>query len=48
MTGFCTTMKVPQQAFGKLYGKLEYRHFFADNAALTDLDAVVVGVGVKF
>lgn len=37
-----------QQAFGKLYGKLEYRHFFADNAALTDLDAVVVGVGVKF
>ncbi len=37
-----------QHSFGKFYGKVEYRHFFADNALLTDTDAAVVGLGVKF
>jgi hypothetical protein len=31
---------------GQLYGKVEYRHFFADNSS--DADAVVAGVGVRF
>ena len=29
-----------------LYGKVEYRHYFVDNA--NDSDAVLAGVGVKF
>jgi hypothetical protein len=36
-----------QHSFGqKLYGKVEYRHFFADSA--TDSDAVAVGLGLNF
>jgi opacity protein-like surface antigen len=31
---------------GKVYGKVEYRHFFVDNFA--DSDSVVAGVGLKF
>lgn len=37
-----------QHSFGKFYGKVEYRHFFNDNALFTDTDAAVVGLGVKF
>lgn len=37
-----------QHGFGQFYGKVEYRHFFADNALLRDSDAVVVGVGLRF
>lgn len=37
-----------QHSFGSnLYGKVEYRHFFADNG-VSDPDAVVAGIGVKF
>jgi hypothetical protein len=36
-----------QHAFGKVYGKVEYRHFFVgDN--LPDYDAALAGVGVRF
>ena len=31
----------------RLYGKIEYRHFFAGNG-FTDTNAVVAGVGVRF
>ncbi|MFC3173446.1 outer membrane protein [Novosphingobium bradum] len=31
---------------GKVYGKVEYRHFFVDNFA--DSDSLVAGVGIKF
>lgn len=31
---------------GKVYGKVEYRHFFVSNFA--DSDSVVAGVGIKF
>ena len=35
-----------QQSFGeKVYGKVEYRRYFFDG---TDLNAAVVGIGVKF
>lgn len=37
-----------QHAFGKFYGKVEYRHFFPDFAGFTDTDAAIVGLGVKF
>lgn len=37
-----------QHNFGsKLYGKVEYRHFFTGNN-VSDPDAVVAGLGVKF
>jgi opacity protein-like surface antigen len=37
-----------QHSFGgNLYGKVEYRHYFVDNG-ITDPDAVVAGIGVKF
>jgi hypothetical protein len=36
-----------EHSFGKIYGKLEYRHFFVDNG-FDDLDAVSVGIGTKF
>ena len=37
-----------QHAFGdKFYGKVEYRHFFVDSG-VSDPDAVVAGLGVKF
>jgi len=37
-----------QQAFGqKLYGKVEYRHFFVGNG-FKDYNAALAGVGVKF
>ena len=37
-----------QHNFGsKLYGKVEYRHYFFDNG-VTDPDAVVAGVGMRF
>ncbi len=36
-----------QHAFGNVYGKLEYRHFFVNNN-VPDFDAVAVGVGYKF
>lgn len=37
-----------QHAFGdKIYGKVEYRHFFVDNG-FSDPDAVVAGLGVRF
>jgi len=37
-----------QHAFGeKLYGKVEYRHFFVGNN-VPDYNAVVVGLGTKF
>lgn len=36
-----------QHSFGKLYGKVEYRHFFVKDSS-TDVDAVVAGLGVKF
>lgn len=32
----------------KLYGKVEYRHFFVDNSSGDDVDAVVAGLGMKF
>lgn len=36
-----------QHNFGsKLYGKVEYRHYFVDNGS--DPDAVVAGLGVRF
>jgi len=37
-----------QHSFGKLYGKVEYRHFFVDSNFGDDVDAVAVGLGVKF
>ena len=37
-----------QHSFGKFYGKVEYRHFFNDNAVFTDTDAAVIGLGMKF
>lgn len=37
-----------QHSFGKLYGKVEYRHFFNDNALFNDVDAAFIGLGVKF
>jgi hypothetical protein len=37
-----------QHNFGQsLYGKVEYRHFFADNG-VSDPDAVVAGIGMRF
>jgi outer membrane immunogenic protein len=36
-----------QHSFGKLYGKVEYRHFFVKNG-FSDADAVVAGLGMKF
>ncbi|MBF9152734.1 hypothetical protein [Novosphingobium jiangmenense] len=36
-----------QHSFGKLYGKVEYRHFFVKDSTI-DVDAVAVGLGVKF
>jgi opacity protein-like surface antigen len=37
-----------QHSFGSnLYGKVEYRHYFADNG-VSDPDAVAAGLGVKF
>ncbi len=37
-----------QQGFGnRLYGKVEYRHFFVGNG-FSDPDAVTAGLGVKF
>jgi hypothetical protein len=37
-----------QHGFGnRLYGKVEYRHFFVGNG-LSDPDAVTAGLGVKF
>lgn len=33
--------------FGPVYGKLEYRHFFARNGAI-DADSVVGGLGIRF
>lgn len=37
-----------QHAFGdKFYGKVEYRHFFVDSG-VSDPDAVIAGLGVKF
>lgn len=37
-----------QHNFGqKLYGKVEYRHYFFDHG-VTDPDAVAVGLGVRF
>lgn len=37
-----------QHNFGqKLYGKVEYRHYFVDNGG-ADPDAVVAGVGLRF
>lgn len=36
-----------QHNFGQsLYGKVEYRHYFADNAG--DPDAVIAGIGMRF
>lgn len=36
-----------EQGFGgNLYGKIAYRHYFVDSA--TDVDAVAVGLGVRF
>lgn len=36
-----------QHAFGSsLYGKVEYRHFFADGGG--DADAILAGVGLRF
>ena len=37
-----------QHSFGKFYGKVEYRHFFNENAIFTDTDAALVGLGIKF
>lgn len=38
-----------EMGFGnKLYGKVEYRHFFVDNNNGDDVDAVVAGLGYKF
>lgn len=37
-----------QHSFGKLYGKVEYRHFFNDNPLFNDTDGAVIGLGVKF
>ena len=37
-----------QQSFGnKIYGKVEYRHYFVGNG-FSDPDAVTAGLGVKF
>ncbi|VWX51826.1 hypothetical protein [Novosphingobium sp. 9U] len=36
-----------QHAFGKLYGKVEYRHFFVGDD-LPDYNAVVAGLGMRF
>lgn len=36
-----------QHSFGsRFYGKIEYRHYFADDAS--DADAVLAGVGLRF
>jgi hypothetical protein len=38
-----------QQNLGsKLYGKVEYRHYFPESALADDSDAVGVGVGLRF
>jgi hypothetical protein len=38
-----------QHSFGgPLYGKVEYRHYFRDNAASTDFNSVGAGIGVRF
>lgn len=36
-----------QKAFGPLYGKVEYKHFFNEDGA-RDSNAALVGVGMKF
>lgn len=36
-----------QHNFGRLYGKVEYRHFFT-NQGLPDADAVSGGIGLRF
>ena len=36
-----------EHSFGPLYGKVEYRHFFA-NQGFSDSNAVAVGVGMHF
>jgi hypothetical protein len=36
-----------EHGFGKVYGKIEYRHFFTNNG-FNDADTVLAGIGMNF
>jgi outer membrane immunogenic protein len=37
-----------QHSFGKVYGKVEYRHYFTQLALAPDFDSVGLGLGINF